>query len=65
MLSDDFLLAADDLDAGYGAHRVLEGVCLQVRRGERWFLLGPNGSGKTTLLRTLIGVLPPLSGQVE
>lgn len=36
---------------------------LELLRGDRVGLLGPNGSGKTTLLRTIIGELPPLSGQ--
>ena len=37
---------------------------LELLRGDRVGLLGPNGAGKTTLLRTIIGELPPLSGQV-
>ena len=37
---------------------------LELLRGDCVGLLGPNGSGKTTLLRTIIGELPPLSGQV-
>ena len=36
---------------------------LELLRSDRVGLLGPNGSGKTTLLRTIIGELPPLSGQ--
>ena len=38
---------------------------LELLRGDCVGLLGPNGSGKTTLLRTIIGELPPLSGQVH
>ncbi|MBV9441496.1 MAG: ABC-F family ATP-binding cassette domain-containing protein, partial [Acidobacteriaceae bacterium] len=38
---------------------------LELLRGDRVGLIGPNGVGKTTLLRTLIGELPPVSGQVH
>jgi ATP-binding cassette subfamily F protein 3 len=38
---------------------------LEVFRGQRVALMGPNGSGKTTLLRTMVGEVPPLSGQVR
>src|SRR6266568_4921886 len=37
---------------------------LELLRGDCVGLIGPNGAGKTTLLRTIIGELPPLSGQV-
>ena len=36
---------------------------LELLRGDRVGLLGPNGAGKTTLLRTIIGEIPPISGQ--
>jgi cobalt/nickel transport system ATP-binding protein len=43
---------------------VLEGVDLDVNRGEILALVGSNGSGKTTLLKLLIGLLRPQRGQV-
>jgi ABC-2 type transport system ATP-binding protein len=41
----------------------VEGLDLEVRRGEIFGLLGPNGAGKTTTLRMLTGVLRPSSGE--
>jgi branched-chain amino acid transport system ATP-binding protein len=52
----DFLVV-EDLHAGYGAVRVLEGVSLSVGHGEICAILGPNGAGKTTLLRALCGMV--------
>src|SRR5262249_35792248 len=40
-------------------------VTLTISRGEFWFFLGPNGEGKSTLLKGILGIVPPLSGQME
>jgi len=58
-------LEAVDLAIGYGRRRVAGGISLAIRQGEVYCLLGPNGCGKTTLLRTLLGLIPPLSGSVR
>ena len=47
------------------ATRVLDGVSLEVERGQLVTVLGPTGSGKTTLLRVAAGLLKPLEGSVE
>ncbi|HYP82696.1 amino acid ABC transporter ATP-binding protein [Variovorax sp.] len=54
-----------DLKANYGAHTVLERINLNVEKGEIVSLIGPSGSGKSTLLRVLMGLLPPISGEVR
>src|SRR5713226_4620287 len=48
----------------YNGRRVLDGINLDVRRGETMVLLGGSGSGKSTLLRQIIGLEHPQSGQV-
>jgi ABC-2 type transport system ATP-binding protein len=46
----------------FDGHVVVDGLAMQVRRGEIYGFLGPNGSGKTTFLRILCGLLRPDSG---
>ncbi|CAN5207459.1 ABC transporter ATP-binding protein [soil metagenome] len=57
------------VEAGYrgagGVRRVLEGVDLEVGRGEMVALLGANGSGKTTLLGVMAGTIRPTGGDVD
>ncbi|GAC1497831.1 MAG: ABC transporter ATP-binding protein [Candidatus Limnocylindrales bacterium] len=49
----------------YGAATALDGVSLEVARGEMVAIIGPNGAGKTTLLNTLSGLLRPAAGRVR
>ncbi|MES2780724.1 MAG: ABC transporter ATP-binding protein [Bacteroidota bacterium] len=45
--------------------RVLNGLNLDIKRGECFALMGKNGSGKSTLLRTLAGIITPESGTID
>lgn len=58
-------LQARDLAIGYGRTRVADAINLDIRHGEVSCLLGPNGCGKTTLFKTLMGLIPALSGTVS
>jgi len=57
-------LAIENLSAGYNGIPVLKEICMSVRQGSIFALMGRNGSGKTTLLRCINAVLKPLQGRV-
>lgn len=52
------------MKAGYGDRVILENVTFQVQQGEVFVIIGRSGSGKSTLLKHLIGLQPPLAGEV-
>ena len=58
------LLILRDLAIRFGALRAVDGVSLEVARGERRAVIGPNGAGKTTLFNAITGVIRPSLGQV-
>ncbi len=56
------VIVTEGLTKYYGQLAALEGLAVEVRRGEVFGLLGPNGSGKTTAIRLLLGMLRPTAG---
>jgi polar amino acid transport system ATP-binding protein len=58
------VLSISGLVKRFGAHTVLDGIDLQVERGETVCLLGPSGSGKSTLLRCINWLEVPDAGRV-
>jgi len=59
------ILSGHDLTIGYRDRVVGSHLGVALKTGEVLALLGPNGGGKTTLLKTLLGLLPPKSGEVR
>ena len=59
------MIAVRDVHKQFAAVKAVDGVTLEVRRGEIFALLGPNGAGKTTLLRMLLGLIHPDAGSIE
>jgi len=57
-------LSLVNVRARYSRHVAVDGVCLDVCRGEIVALLGPNGSGKSTILALAAGILDPAEGSV-
>ncbi|MGC2222946.1 MAG: ABC transporter ATP-binding protein [Methylocella sp.] len=58
----DFTIDVRDLRKSFGARKVVDGLTLQLGRGEIRGFLGANGSGKTTAIRMLCGLLVPDGG---
>ena len=58
------MIAIHDLVKKYGSFTAVDGVTLEVARGEIHGFLGPNGAGKTTTIRMIAGLLKPSSGRI-
>ncbi len=58
-------LSAQNLCRDFGGHQAVQGVNIELKRGEVLGLLGPNGAGKTTTMRMLTGNLAPSAGSLE
>lgn len=58
-------LRVERLTVDFGAHRILDGVDLEVASGELVALVGGNGAGKSTLLRAVAGFVPLTAGRVN
>ncbi len=63
--ADGVLLRLTDIHTYYGHIHALQGISLDVRRGEIVTLLGANGAGKTTTLKTIHGLLHAREGRIE
>lgn len=60
----DIALELRDVRKRFGRSEIIQGVSLQVRRGERIGIIGPNGAGKSTLFNLVSGQFAPTSGQI-
>ena len=58
-------IAARGLAIGYNGDPVVDHIDFELKAGEAIALIGTNGSGKSTLLKTIVGLLPPLGGEVK
>jgi branched-chain amino acid transport system ATP-binding protein len=58
------LMKLKNIETFIGQYHILQGVSLEVKKGEVTVLLGRNGAGKTTTLRTIMGLNPASKGSV-
>jgi len=63
-MADEVCLEVRELSLSFGGIRALDGISLEVRRGEIFGLVGPNGAGKTCVLNIINGVYRPEKGRV-
>ncbi len=59
------IIAAKNLDVGYGGHAVAENINFELEPGSFLCIVGENGSGKSTLMKTILGLQPPLDGTIS
>jgi ATP-binding cassette subfamily C protein len=57
-------LRVENLHFGYSDEKILDGIHLKIKAGEKVALVGASGGGKSTLIQTLIGLYPPDHGQI-
>ncbi len=59
------IIRVRDITVQFGSTRVLDGLNLDVKRGEILGFVGPSGAGKSVLTRTIIGLVPKIRGRIE
>jgi phospholipid/cholesterol/gamma-HCH transport system ATP-binding protein len=65
MTSNQPVISVRDLVVGFDGATVLDGVNLDVFRGEILGFVGGSGAGKSVLMRTIIGLIPKREGSIE
>ncbi len=64
-MSDNVLFKVNNVSKSFPGTKALQGVSMDIKKGEIVGLVGENGAGKSTLLKILIGVQPPSNGSME
>ena len=59
------LLSIENLTVGYEGEAVLDNISFSIDKGDYLCIVGENGSGKTTLMKTMLGLIPPIKGQIK
>ena len=68
MIKDDLIkeyITLDSIEIGYKKRALMKPISLKINKGDFWGIVGPNGAGKTTLIKTIIGIIPSISGSLK
>lgn len=60
-----YLIRLEDVTIGYENKGILDPLGFSVEGGQFWGIMGPNGGGKSTLLKTILGLIPPVKGNID
>jgi branched-chain amino acid transport system ATP-binding protein len=63
--TNDIMLKVSGMSTFYGKAQILFSLAFEISRGEVVVLLGRNGAGKTTTFKSIMGIVPPKSGQIR
>src|SRR5205085_8116539 len=63
--SGDQVVSIEHVKKAYGRRVIYDGLTLNVRRGERWCVMGKNGAGKSTLLKMVAGAVAHDDGSIQ
>ena len=58
------ILTCRDLSLGYDGRVIARGINFKIESGDYLCVVGENGSGKSTLMKTILGLLPPIGGEI-
>jgi branched-chain amino acid transport system ATP-binding protein len=65
MTAPDPLLRVENIQTFIGQYHILDGVSVEVPTGSITVMLGRNGAGKTTTIKSILGITPPIQGEVN
>ncbi len=58
-------LSLENLSVGYDGTAVQSGISIEIKSGDYLCIVGNNGAGKSTLIKTILGLIPPISGKIS
>jgi phospholipid/cholesterol/gamma-HCH transport system ATP-binding protein len=64
-MADDYKIVLEDVSKTFGTNQVLDGVNLEIERGESMVIIGQSGSGKSVTLKCILGLIKPDRGAIR